>query len=97
MSDTGLLLPSSSTPLERDLSASMNALPRLKDSVELIRTAKRENIPDSVVPFLIYEYGPGELLPYLSRPPHGDCYGCFMAAVARHASEFQDRSRLDWK
>lgn len=68
MSDTGLLLPSSSTPLERDLSASMNALPRLKDSVELIRTAKRENIPDSVVPFLIYEYGLGELLPYLSDP-----------------------------
>ena len=34
----------------------------------LIRTAKRENIPDSVVPFLIYEYGLGELLPYLSDP-----------------------------
>lgn len=68
MSDTGLLLPSSSTQLERDLSQSMNALPRLKDSVELIRTAKREDIPDSVVPFLIYEYGLGELLPYLSDP-----------------------------
>ena len=68
MSDTGLLLPSSSTPLERDLSASMNPLPRVGPAAELIRTAKREDIPDSVVPFLIYEYGLGELLPYLSDP-----------------------------
>ena len=68
MSDTGLLLPSSSTRLERDLSASMNTLERLAAGAELIRTAKRENIPDSVVPFLIYEYGLGELLPYLSDP-----------------------------
>ena len=68
MSDTGLLLPSSSTRLERDLSGSMNTLERLAAGTELIRTAKRENIPDSVVPFLIYEYGLGELLPYLSDP-----------------------------
>ena len=63
-----LLLPSSSTGLERDLSASMDALPRLGAAAELIRDAKRENIPDSVVPFLLYEYGLGELLPYLSDP-----------------------------
>lgn len=68
MSDAGLLLPSSSTRLERDLSGSMNTLERLAAGAELIRTAKRENIPDSVVPFLIYEYGLGELLPYLSDP-----------------------------
>ena len=67
MSDA-LLLPSSSTGLERDLSASMDALPRLGAAAELIRDAKRENIPDSVVPFLLYEYGLGELLPYLSDP-----------------------------
>ena len=63
-----LLLPSSSTKLERDLSSSMDALPRLGAAAELIRDAKRENIPDSVVPFLLYEYGLGELLPYLSDP-----------------------------
>ena len=63
-----LLLPSSSTGLERDLSTSMDALPRLGAAVELIRDAKRQNIPDSVVPFLLYEYGLGELLPYLSDP-----------------------------
>ena len=68
MSDAGLLLPSSSTRLERDLSGSMNTLERLAAGAELIRTAKRANIPDSVVPFLIYEYGLGELLPYLSDP-----------------------------
>lgn len=63
-----LLLPSSSTKLERDLSTSMDALPRLGAAAELIRDAKRENIPESVVPFLLYEYGLGELLPYLSDP-----------------------------
>jgi hypothetical protein len=63
-----LLLPSSSTRLERDLSTSMDSLPRLGAAAELIRDAKRENIPDSVVPFLLYEYGLGELLPYLSDP-----------------------------
>ena len=52
MSDTGLLLPSSSTRLERDLSGSMNTLERLAAGAELIRTAKRENIPDSVVSIL---------------------------------------------
>jgi hypothetical protein len=46
----------------------MDALPRLGAAAELIRDAKRENIPDSVVPFLLYEYGLGELLPYLSDP-----------------------------
>jgi P2-related tail formation protein len=35
--------------------------------VPIIRTAKRVNIPDSVVPWLIYEYGLGEILPYLGN------------------------------
>jgi len=34
-------------------------------AVPVIRTAKRLNIPDSVVPWLIWEYGLGEVLPYL--------------------------------
>ena len=33
----------------------------------IIRTAKRVDIPDSVVPWLIYEYGLGEILPYLGN------------------------------
>ena len=92
MSDAGLL-PSSSTAPRARPSGSMNTLERLAAGAELIRTAKRENIPDSVVPFLIYEYGLGELLPYLSDPvqllPR-----VFCGAPARHASEFQDR--LGW-
>jgi hypothetical protein len=35
--------------------------------VPTIRTAKRTDIPDSVVPWLIYEYGLGEILPYLGN------------------------------
>lgn len=36
-------------------------------AVPIIRTAKRTSIPDSVVPWLIYEYGLGEILPYLGN------------------------------
>ena len=68
MSDATTLLPSSATKFERDLSESTDALPRVGPAAELIRSAKRDNIPDSVVPWLIVEYGLGELLPYLSDP-----------------------------
>ncbi len=68
MADTATLLPSSATSFERDLSASMDPLPRVGAAAELIRNAKRENIPDSVVPWLLVEYGLGELLPYLPDP-----------------------------
>lgn len=60
------LLPPNSTPLERDFSRSTSSLQRVGLPVPTIRTAKRVNIPDSVVPWLIYEYGLGELLPYLT-------------------------------
>lgn len=59
------LLPSNATQLERDLSLSGDALPRLGAAVQRIRNAKRENIPDSVVPWLIHEYGLGEILPFV--------------------------------
>jgi len=59
------LLPSNSTQLERDLSRSGDFLPRLGPGVQRIRDAKRKDIPDSVVPWLIYEYGLGEILPYV--------------------------------
>jgi P2-related tail formation protein len=38
-----------------------------KQPVPNIRTAKRIDIPDSVLPWLIYEYGLGEILPYLGN------------------------------
>lgn len=61
------LLPPNATPLERDFSRSTSSLERVGRPVPLIRTAKRVDIPDSVVPWLIYEYGLGELLPYLGN------------------------------
>ena len=68
MPDAASLLPSNATELERDLSISMDSLDRLPDAGQLIRSSKRQNIPDSVVPWLIYEYGLGELLPFLTDP-----------------------------
>lgn len=59
------LLPSNATRLERDLSRTVDVLPRLGPGAELVRTGKRTNIPDDVVPWLIYEYGLGEITPYV--------------------------------
>lgn len=59
------LLPPNATQLERDFSRASSGLQRVGSPVPIIRTAKRTDIPDSVVPWLIYEYGLGEILPYL--------------------------------
>lgn len=59
------LLPSSATQLERDLSNSSDSITRLSTAVEGIRTTKFQNIPENVVGWLIYEYGLGEILPYV--------------------------------
>ena len=59
------LLPSNATRLERILSRAVDVLPRLGPGAELVRTAKRTNMPDDVVPWLIYEYGLGEITPYV--------------------------------
>ena len=59
------LLPSSSSQLERDLSLSSDLLSRLEGGPPKIRTGKRVNIQDDVIPWLILEYGLGELLPYI--------------------------------
>lgn len=61
------LLPPNATTLERDFSRVTSNLQRVGPPVPLIRTAKRVDIPDSVVPWLIYEYGLGEILPYLGN------------------------------
>lgn len=59
------LLPPNATQLERDFSRSISSLARIATPVPIIRTAKRRNIPDSVVPWLIYEYGLGELTDFV--------------------------------
>lgn len=58
------LLPPNATQLERDLSRASSFLPKLEGGPPTIRTAKRRNIPPSVLPWLVYEYGLGELTPY---------------------------------
>ena len=60
------LLPPNATQLERDLSRATSSLVRLEQPVPTIRTAKRLDIPDSVIPWLVYEYGLGELLPFVT-------------------------------
>jgi len=59
------LLPPNATQLERDFSRSISSLERAGRPVPVIRTAKRIDIPDGVVPWLVFEYGLGELLPYI--------------------------------
>lgn len=59
------LLPSNASQLERDLSLTSDVLPKLGPGTERVRTAKRTDIPDDVVPWLIYEYGLGEITPYV--------------------------------
>lgn len=59
------LLPPNATTLERDFSRSISSLERIGAPVPTIRTAKRRNIPDSVVPWLVFEYGLAEILPYV--------------------------------
>lgn len=61
------LLPPNATQLERDFSRATSGLQRVGPPIPIIRTAKRTNIPDSVVPWLIYEYGLGEIMPYLGN------------------------------
>lgn len=60
------LLPPNSTQLERDFSRSISSLVRTAAPVPIIRTAKRINIPGSVVPWLVYEYGLGEVTDFIT-------------------------------
>jgi len=59
------LQPDSSTPLERTLSASTDVYERVGANVTAMRRLKLGNPPPSWLPFLVYEYGLGELQPYV--------------------------------
>lgn len=60
------LLPQNATAFERAASETMDHLVRLAAGVGAIRTAKLVAIPDSFLPFLIYEYGLGPVSAYVS-------------------------------
>ena len=62
------LLPNNATKLERGLATSADPIPKLGQILERIRDGKRVDIPDAVIDWLIYEYGLGEVTPYLTDP-----------------------------
>lgn len=59
------LLPSNGTAWERVVADAMDATADLAGAVGAIRTAKLISPPPSFLPFLVYEYGLGELTPYV--------------------------------
>jgi P2-related tail formation protein len=61
------LLPPNATALERSLSLSTDLLDRLGDETERLKSFKTDP-SDSLLPWLVWEYGLGELLPYLPDP-----------------------------
>lgn len=61
------LLPPNATALERALSVSTDLLTRLGGEAEVLAGFKAQPA-DSLLPWLIWEYGLGELLPYLPEP-----------------------------
>ena len=66
MTEFRSILPGNATQLERDLELTGD-LGKFTQPLDLLRRAKLDAI-DSYVPFLIWEYGLGELLPYLKDP-----------------------------
>jgi hypothetical protein len=59
------LLPQNATDLERAFSLASNPAPRLDMPVTAMRAIKLIGTPPSWLPFLVYEYGLGELSPYV--------------------------------
>ncbi len=59
------LLPDNSTPLERAFSLASDPSGRLDPPVTVMRGIKYIGTPPKWLPFLVYEYGLGELTPYV--------------------------------
>jgi hypothetical protein len=60
------LLPTNATAFERAFSLAVDALDRLSPGIGAIKTAKLVTLPDNFLPFLIYEYGLGEVSAYVA-------------------------------
>ena len=63
-----LALPPASTQLEIDLATYWNPNRKWTAEIEGSRDNKFGDIPEDYLPWLVYEYGVGELLPYLPDP-----------------------------
>lgn len=61
------LLPQNATEFERAFSLATDESARLSPGISSIRTAKLVSIPESFLPFLIYEYGLGEISAYAAN------------------------------
>lgn len=60
------LLPSNSTPLERAVSETLDRIPELAPGIDALHAFKlRPPVPESVLPWLVVEYGLGPITPYL--------------------------------
>ena len=59
------LTPPNSGEFAKALSIATDFLPLVEDGVKAMRTAKLVSPPPSWLPFLVYEYGLGELSPYV--------------------------------
>lgn len=59
------LLPINATTFERAVSTSIDVVPKVEGAIRSMRGIKYENTPSTWLPFLIYEYGLGELSPFV--------------------------------
>jgi hypothetical protein len=59
------LLPSSASLFERTLLAATDPTARIGDTIAALHGLKHHNPPPSLLPYLVYEYGLGELSPYV--------------------------------
>ncbi len=64
--NTARLLPPNATQLEVDVDGLFDKSGKIEESVDLLRIAKFESIPDSFIPWLIYEYGLEEVIPWVT-------------------------------
>lgn len=62
---TSALLPINSTPWERSVADAMPVSTAMQSAIAPLRTAKLVNPTPTMLPFLVYEYGLGELTPYV--------------------------------
>jgi hypothetical protein len=76
MTDRLHFLPSNSTPLEQQIVLAGNRLPELAEGSDALHAFKlRAPIPESVLPWLIVEYGLGPVSAYLSDAATTILYG----------------------
>lgn len=59
------LLPGSASLFERTLLAAIDPTARLSDTIAALHGLKINNPPPSLLPYLVFEYGLGELSPYV--------------------------------